>query len=266
MESETPAAAPPPDNLALQRLATWRQRVTKELAAATPAGGTAPAFETLRTPLREGFAIEPLYVSASYAAHVAAARTELVREPPSADDVVVDLRVRVNENAAEQLAAGLLWLVSVARDESIERVVVQVPVGVEILRETAKLRALRRVAARMFELVGGGPALVVHAFTAFATAADLATNLIGNSASVFAAVTGGADAVTPLAHSAAPDHARLADNVARLALHEAHLDAVSDPAAGSYALESLTDELSAAAWAKFQRVFSATAKTQEANR
>jgi|GEM_PF-5558774 len=267
MESDT-AAADTPEILAQQRLTTWRKRVEKELAAATPAGGTTPAFETLRTSLREGFALEPLYVSAAYAAHVAAATTKLVREAPSADDVVVDLRVRVNENAAEQLAAGLLWLVSVARDEGIERVIVQISVGVDILLEIAKLRALRRVTSRLFELVAGasGPTLVVHAFTAFATAADLATNLIGNSASVFAAIAGGADAVTPLAHSSSSEHVRLADNVARLALHEAHLAAVSDPAAGSYALESLTAALCGAAWEKFQRVFSATAKTQEASR
>ncbi len=110
------------------------------------------------------------------------------------------------------------------RDATPERVAVQVPVGVDILREIAKLRALRRLATRVFDLIygddAGRPALAVHAFAwRAAPAADLASNLIGNSASVFAAITGGADLVTPLAHSAEPEHRRLADIVARLALH-----------------------------------------------
>jgi len=257
-----------PDSPAQQRLDLWRKRVDKELAQATPV----PSFETLRTPLREGFALEPLYVTAPHAGHVAAAATQLADEASKvgANEAVIDLRPHAGDDAAQQLATCLLRLVGVVRDESLERVFVQVPVGADILREIAKLRALRRICGRLCELVSGAssrPALSVHAFAVRAApAADLATNLIGNSASVFAAITGGADLVTPLAHSDAPEHRRLADNVVRLALHEAHLAAVSDPAAGSYALETLTESLCAAAWARFQVAFSATAKTQEAGR
>jgi methylmalonyl-CoA mutase len=43
-------------------------------------------------------------------------------------------------------------------------------------------------------------------------------------------------------------------NVQRILREEAHLDAVTDPAAGSYYIEALTDALASAAWKLFQAV------------
>ena len=47
---------------------------------------------------------------------------------------------------------------------------------------------------------------------------------------------------------------RLAGNVHLLLKHEVHLDQVSDPAAGSYYIEWLTDALAREAWKLFQQV------------
>jgi methylmalonyl-CoA mutase len=46
--------------------------------------------------------------------------------------------------------------------------------------------------------------------------------------------------------------ARLARNLPVILSQEAHLDWVADPAAGSYFLENLTDELARSAWSEFQ--------------
>lgn len=95
----------------------------------------------------------------------------------------------------------------------------------------------------MRELAPAAPTPHLHARVAHAGAPDLGTSLIRNAVSVFAAIVGGADTVEPLAHGDDPEARRLADNVVRLALSEAHLAAVNDPAAGSYALEALTESL-----------------------
>ena len=48
--------------------------------------------------------------------------------------------------------------------------------------------------------------------------------------------------------------AHLALNVQRILKEEAHLDAVADPAGGSYYIEALTDSLAREAWKLFQQV------------
>jgi methylmalonyl-CoA mutase len=76
---------------------------------------------------------------------------------------------------------------------------------------------------------------------------------------VFAAALGGADAITVLPFTAAcglPDRfaRRIARNTQLLLSEEAHLDKVADPAAGSGAVEDLTDQLCRTAWALFQEI------------
>jgi methylmalonyl-CoA mutase len=64
-------------------------------------------------------------------------------------------------------------------------------------------------------------------------------------------VVGGCDRLTvePFAFDA-----HLALNVQRILKEESHLDAVADPAGGSYYIEALTDALARPAWALFQQV------------
>jgi len=76
---------------------------------------------------------------------------------------------------------------------------------------------------------------------------------------MFAAALGGADAIAVLPFTAArglPDRfaRRIARNTQLLLSEESHLDKVTDPAAGSGAIENLTDELCQAAWALFQEI------------
>ena len=124
----------------------------------------------------------------------------------------------------------------------------------------AKLRALQLVWARMSELCGVAPAhLPVHAETSrrMMIRADPHSNLLRTTIAAFAAGAGGADSIAVLPHDAAlglsgRDARALARNMQHLLIEETQLHRVGDPAAGSGAVEALTDALAEGAWAEFQ--------------
>lgn len=125
----------------------------------------------------------------------------------------------------------------------------------------AKLRAARRLWARVAEVSGADVPQVQHAVTSSAmmTRRDPWVNMLRTTVATLAAGLGGADAVTVQPFDAAiglPDEfaRRIARNTQNLLLEESHLGEVIDPAAGSWYVEKLTDELSVAAWAWFQEI------------
>lgn len=138
-------------------------------------------------------------------------------------------------------------------------------VGTSFFVEIAKLRALRRLWATLLHGFGlpaeGALSLPIYASTSSwtRTTLDPHSNLLRHTTETLSAVLGGADAVTVSAFDclyAAPNEfsSRLARNLPALLHDEAGLGRVQDPAAGSYFVETLTDELARAAWAMFQRV------------
>ncbi len=126
----------------------------------------------------------------------------------------------------------------------------------------AKVRALRLLWARTETACGLAPApLFVAADTAWRmlTQRDPYVNLLRATIATFSAGLGGANAITVLPHTLAlglPDAfaRRLARNTQLILLEESNLARVSDPAAGSGGIEDLTQQLCAAAWAKFQAI------------
>src|SRR5581483_5929877 len=126
----------------------------------------------------------------------------------------------------------------------------------------AKLRALRRLWARIEDACGLAPAApLVAAETAWRmmTRRDPHVNLLRTTLAAFAAGLGGADAVSVLPFTLAlglPDRfaRRLARNTQLVLLEEAHLARVADPAAGAGGFEALTDQLCGAAWTLFQAI------------
>jgi len=127
---------------------------------------------------------------------------------------------------------------------------------------TAKFRALRKLWSRVEEACGLTPEpTFVSAETAWRmmTKRDAYGNIVRGTIAAFAAAIGGANAVTVLPFSAAlglPDAfaRRVARNTQTILLEESNLYRVEDPAAGSGAIEALTDELCRAAWTLFQEV------------
>jgi methylmalonyl-CoA mutase len=156
-------------------------------------------------------------------------------------------------------------------DEASEITVVEVSqaihlnfaIGTSYFPELARLRAARRLWATLLHAYGvpaaGAATLPIHATTSTwtQTTLDPHTNLLRHTTEAMSAVLGGADSIQVAAFDClyqAPNEfsARLARNLPVILKDEAHLDWVADPAAGSYFLETLTDELARTAWVEFQ--------------
>lgn len=126
----------------------------------------------------------------------------------------------------------------------------------------AKLRAARRLWARVLELCGAsGAPQRQHVVTSrpMMSRYDSATNMLRTTVAAFAAGVGGADAVTvlpfdsPLGRPEALGR-RVARNTSALLISESHVARVADPAGGAYAVERLTDDLAAVGWAELGRI------------
>jgi methylmalonyl-CoA mutase len=126
----------------------------------------------------------------------------------------------------------------------------------------AKFRAARKLWARIEEACGLPPAPVfIAAETAWRmmTRRDPYVNILRATIAVLSAGLAGANAITVLPFTMAlglpdPLARRVARNTQLVLLEESNLARVSDPAAGSGALEALTNRLCHAAWAEFQAI------------
>ncbi len=126
----------------------------------------------------------------------------------------------------------------------------------------AKFRALRKLWARVETSCGLEPEPgFVSAETAWRMMAqrDPHVNILRATVATLAAALGGANSITVLPFTAArglPERfaRRIARNTQLVLLEESHLAKVADPAAGSGAVEDLTDALCRAAWAQFREI------------
>jgi methylmalonyl-CoA mutase len=126
----------------------------------------------------------------------------------------------------------------------------------------AKFRALRLLWARIEQACGLTPRpSIIAAQTAWRmlTQRDAYVNMLRATIATFSAGLGGANAITVLPHTLAlglPDAfaRRVARNTQLVLLEESNLAKVSDPAAGSGGIETLTQQLCEAAWALFQEI------------
>ena len=139
-------------------------------------------------------------------------------------------------------AAGLMEFRYAATDEQFPQI--------------AKLRAARRLWARVLELSGADASRQrQHVVTSrpMMSKYDPYVNMLRTTVAAFAAGVGGADSVTVLPFDSPlgrPETLgrRIARNTSPLLMWESHVAKVADPAGGSYAVEKLTDDLAVAAW------------------
>jgi len=200
---------------------------------------------------------------------------------PRSRSVIVDARVYHDAGAsavqelacmlgalAERLARGTEqnWSLSTVLDD----LEIVVPVSTPYFVEIAKLRALRLLAPQVVlafadesqtDLDFSPTDLRIRAETSRRTETiyDPYVNMLRATTEAMAAVIGGCDTLTVRPYDTAlrpPDDfgLRIARNVQLILKHEAHLDQVADPAAGSYYVETLTDQLTHRAWAQFQEL------------
>ncbi|MEU8862377.1 methylmalonyl-CoA mutase subunit beta [Streptomyces umbrinus] len=125
----------------------------------------------------------------------------------------------------------------------------------------AKLRAARRLWARVAEVCGAPGGQVQHAVTSpvMMSRRDPWVNMLRATVATLAAGVGGAESVTvlPFDHAIGLPDAfarRIARNTSTILVEESHLARVIDPAGGSWYVERLTDELAHAGWEFFQRI------------
>ncbi|MEA5365928.1 methylmalonyl-CoA mutase family protein [Amycolatopsis sp., V23-08] len=125
----------------------------------------------------------------------------------------------------------------------------------------AKLRAARRLWARVAEVCGFSSPMRQHAVTSpsMLTQRDPWVNMLRTTVACFGAGVGGADAVTVLPFDAAIGRAdafsaRIARNTHAVLLEESKLAGVVDPAGGSWYVEKLTDDFARVAWAEFTAI------------
>lgn len=196
-------------------------------------------------------------------------------EYPRLRTLVVDARPYHDAGGsdAEELGASLATGVAYLREltdaglgvaEALGQLEFRYAVSADQFLSIAKLRAARRLWARVAEVCGAAPAERVqrqHAVTSSAMMSrrDPWVNMLRTTVACFAAGVGGADAVTVLPFDIrlglADDFARrIARNTQTLLQEESSLIRVIDPAGGSWYVESLTDSLAEAAWAVFTEI------------
>ena len=174
---------------------------------------------------------------------------------------------------AYDLAAGMATAVAYLRamtdaglgiDAACQQIYFTLPVGCDQFLSIAKVRAARKLWARVAEACGASEearAMRLNVVSAMRmmTRCDPWVNILRTTVACFAGAVGGADSVTVLPYDVAFGETdelgrRLARNTQIILAEESNLAKVIDPGGGSWYVESRTDELARAAWAAFQGI------------
>ncbi len=195
---------------------------------------------------------------------------------PNVRTVEIDTRPYHNAGASEAqelalaLATGVSYLREIQTRSNIDITTVarhlqfSFAVGQNFFMEIAKLRAARILWAQVIAEFGGDATartMTLHAETSSRsnTRYDSHVNILRNSMAAFAAVLGGCDSLSVepfdaiIGAPSASSH-RLARNTQLILGAEVHAARVSDTAAGSWYVETITAELAEKAWSLFQEI------------
>ncbi len=253
------------------------RHVVRDIAALVKSSGMAPAAADLR------FSINPIggfgasgksargwdELAKSFATMVGELAGAGFRGPFA----VADGRIIHNAGGSEAqelafaLASAVAYLraleaAGIALDAARDAIYFRLTADADQFLTVAKFRAARKMWARIEATCGLAPKpVLLTAETAWRmmTRRDPYVNMLRNTIAVAAAGFGGADAITVLPHTAPlglPDAfaRRAARNTQLVLLEESNLARVADPAAGSGAIEALTQQLCEAAWSILQDI------------
>ncbi len=195
---------------------------------------------------------------------------------PGADAVRADLLHEAGADAIQQLgitlADGVEKLTKLSSDRPVDIAAREIEfvfaVGSTYFFEIAKLRAARLIWAKAVAAFAPSDPdscrMKLHVRTSFLnkSTCDPYTNVLRVTTEAMSAAIGGCETLTvpPFRFD---DH--LALGVQRVLAEEAHLNAVADPAGGSYYIEALTSALAREAWKLFQRIEADGGYTQALN-
>lgn len=194
---------------------------------------------------------------------------------PGVKPVVVDVRVYDDAGAGDvdqlayAVATGIEYVralvaAGVSAADAFESLDFRVTVNADQFLGIARLRALRRLWSRVGEVLEvpiENRGAIQHAVTSFrmVTRDDPWVNLLRGTIANFAAGVGGAESITTLPFDTAQGlpntfSRRMARNIQLVAAEESNLGRVEDPAGGSWYVETLTDDVAKAAWARVQEI------------
>lgn len=173
-------------------------------------------------------------------------------------------------NTTYQLACTLalvneyLNLFAAAQPDKIKKIHVTLAAGTAFFEQIAGLRAFRNLLNLLGAQYNLKPALHLHIETSnlYRSPYDSYSNLLRDSIAAMAGVLGGGNSlhIHPFDESkkAANDFSRrMSRNQQLIFKEESYLDKIADAAAGSYYLETLTEQLAATAWQQFKDIESA---------
>jgi methylmalonyl-CoA mutase len=147
------------------------------------------------------------------------------------------------------------------RLEAIKCIHIVTATDTAYFEQIAKMRALRKLMSLLCEAYQINPFIHIHVNTAntYRSPFDSYSNLLRDSVAGMAAVIGGCDSlyIPPFdAAKSAPNESsdRLSRNQQLIFKEESYFNKVADVAAGSYYIESLTEQLAEQAWEAFQQL------------
>ena len=182
-----------------------------------------------------------------------------------------DAFARWGARATDELALTLSWWVAycdqltdlgLSIEVILARSELSLSTDADYFVGLAKFRAVRSLIDKVVQAYGvTDPAQTkppVRAVSAVRnkTYYDPDTNLLRNTTEALASLLGGVDTLSLIPHdflgsSPDPFGIRMLSNTYQILRHEAQLDKVADPAAGSYFLENLTGQLVEKSWQQF---------------
>lgn len=167
------------------------------------------------------------------------------------------------------LATGVYYLRTLQRAgvepvRAASRIRLALSIGGQTFIEIAKIRAMRRLWIRVLEAFEVAPAsrtVHIHGRTGLwnKTQLDPYVNMLRTTTEAFSAVLGGCDSlhVSPFDEVVRESDSfsrRIARNTHAILSEECQLGQVIDPVGGSWAIESLTDQMAEEAWKVFQSI------------
>jgi len=164
------------------------------------------------------------------------------------------------------LSAGLEYMNALtdeglSAEQAANQITFSLSVGSRYFLEIAKIRAFRVLWANILKKYGVTGTAKIHASTSMwnSTVFDPNVNMLRVTTEAMSAAIAGADSITVIPYDAAfktPDEfsCRIARNVQLLLKNESRFNKIIDPAAGSYYVESLTDQIASKSLEAFKKI------------
>jgi len=146
-------------------------------------------------------------------------------------------------------------------EQAASQITFGISVGSRYFLEIAKIRALRILWANILKQYGVTGTAKIHASTSMwnASVFDPNVNMLRVTTEAMSAAIAGADSITVIPYDAVfkkPDEfsCRIARNVQLLLKHECNFNKIVDPSAGSYYIETLTEQIASKSLEAFKKL------------